>query len=67
LLYSSSCSKIIPNWVSILHYLGVGLFLVVQFRIGFDTIGLFTVFGNALLIPFADYNIALIDLLKIKL
>jgi len=40
------------------------LFFAVQMRIGFDTIGVFTIFGNPLTAMFFDGDIALIKLIK---
>jgi hypothetical protein len=40
------------------------LYIIVEVRSGFDTIGIITVLGNIIFIPFMDENIALIELIK---
>lgn len=40
------------------------LFIVVSIRIGFDTIGVWTILGNPLISPFVQHNTSLIQLIK---
>jgi hypothetical protein len=40
------------------------LYIIVEVRTGFDTIGLVTVVGNIIFIPFMEENIALIEFIK---
>jgi hypothetical protein len=40
------------------------LYIIVEVRTGFDTIGIITVVGNIIFIPFMEENIALIELIK---
>ncbi len=51
--------KLIPLSIPILL-----LFIIVQLRIGFDTIGVFTIFGNPFTLMFVGSDVALINLIK---
>jgi hypothetical protein len=57
-------NKLVPRASYYPFLLLVGLYLIVEIRIGFDTIGLFTIFGNLPFLLLADSNIAIIEILK---
>ena len=40
------------------------LFIIVEIRIGFQTIGILTVIGNPLIAPLIKNDVAIIDLIK---
>ena len=44
----------------------IGLYLLVELRIGMDTVGLLTLIGNPFLMGFANQNISVIDLVKLE-
>lgn len=63
-LSQSITSNIFSYWVKVPFILAMLLFVVVEIRIGFQTVGVLTVIGNPLIALLVDNNVALIDLFK---
>ncbi|MBT1700526.1 hypothetical protein KK083_26800 [Fulvivirgaceae bacterium PWU4] len=56
--------NLFPQWIRIPFILAALLFIVVEIRVGFNTLGMMTVVGNPLTAPFVDNDVPLIDLIK---
>lgn len=56
--------KLLPGWVTVPAMAAMLLYVIVEIRIGFDTMGIMTVIGNPFIAPFVDSDIPLIDLIK---
>lgn len=56
--------NIFSNWVKVPFIMAMLLFIIVEIRIGFQTIGILTVIGNPLIAPLIKNDVAIIDLIK---
>lgn len=54
----------LPAWLNYSSAIVILLFVIVEIRIGFNTMGVLTVFGNPLAIPFIENETPLIDLIR---
>ena len=57
--------NVLPLKFNNMFFLLIGLYLLVEIRIGMDTFGLLTFIGNPFFIFFANQNISVIDLVKL--
>jgi hypothetical protein len=57
--------NVLPLKFNNIFFLLIGLYLIVEIRIGMDTFGLLTFIGNPFFIFFANQNISVIDLVKL--
>lgn len=57
-------TRLFAWWVKMPVYIAAVLFIVVEIRIGFDTMGTMTVIGNPVVASFVEGDIPLIDLIK---
>lgn len=55
--------RIFPRWIHFSFILIITLYVLVEVRIGFQTIGIWTIFGNSLIVPFVENDIAINDLI----
>jgi hypothetical protein len=56
--------RLFPWWAKAPVIVAAALFIIVEIRIGFDTMGIMTIVGNPVVASFVDNDIPLIKLIK---
>jgi hypothetical protein len=64
ILIQRNSFRIFPRWASLSFLAAAILYIVVEIRIGFDTVSLLTVLGNPIIAPFLPNDFPLINFFK---